>query len=46
MDDDKKKSAIYKLYNLKKGGTDIVYQRMGFYTCKFKLCKWWVVTFS
>ena len=30
MDDDKKKAAFYKLYDLTKGGADIVNQRNGF----------------
>ena len=36
IDDGKNKAALYKLYDLTKGGTDIVDQRIGFYTCKFK----------
>ena len=36
MDDDKDKAALYNFYDFTKGGTDIVYQRIGFYTCKFK----------
>lgn len=33
-EDDKKKPAIYKLYDFTKGGTDIIDQRIGFYTCR------------
>ena len=46
MDDDKDKAAPYKLHEFIKGGTDIVDQRMGFYTCKFKSRKWSMVAFS
>ena len=46
MDDDKNTAALYKLYDFTKGGTDIVDQRMGFYTCKFKSSKWSLVAFS
>ena len=35
-DDNKSKPAIYKLYDFSKGGTDIIDQRMGFYSCKSK----------
>ena len=35
-DDNKSKSAIYKLYDFSKGGTDIIGQKMGFYRCKSK----------
>ena len=44
-DDGKKKPAIYKLYDFTKGGTDIVDQRMGGYTCKAKSPKWSMVAF-
>ena len=40
MNDDKNKAAVFKLCDFKKGGTEIVDQRMSFYTCKFKSCKW------
>ena len=46
MDDHKNKGAFYKLYDFTKGGTDIVDQRLGFNTCKFKSRKWSVFTFS
>ena len=46
IDDDKNKAALYMLYDFTKGGTDIVDQRMGFYTCRFKSHKWSIVTFS
>ncbi|KAF0287262.1 PiggyBac transposable element-derived protein 2 [Amphibalanus amphitrite] len=39
-DDANRKPAIYKVYDLTKGGTDIVDQRMGSYTCKTKSRKW------
>ena len=39
-DDNKFKPAIYKLYDFTKGGTDIVDQRVGFYSCKSKSPKW------
>ena len=35
-DDGKSKLGIYKVYEFAKGGTDIIDQRMGFYTCKLK----------
>eukprot|EP00112_Aurelia_sp_Birch-Aquarium-sp1_P019687 Seg4924.2 transcript_id=Seg4924.2/GoldUCD/mRNA.D3Y31 product="PiggyBac transposable element-derived protein 2" protein_id=Seg4924.2/GoldUCD/D3Y31 len=44
-DDGKKKPALYKLYDFTKGGTDIVDQRMGGYTCKAKSRKWSMVAF-
>ena len=34
--DNKSMPAIYKLYNFSKGGTDIIDQKMGFYSCKSK----------
>lgn len=46
IDDDKNKAALYKLYDFTKGGTDIVDQRMGFYTCKVKSRKWSMVAFA
>ena len=39
-DDGKSKLGIYKVYDFTKGGTDIIDQRMGFYTCKPKSRKW------
>ena len=39
-DDDKKKPALFKLYDFTKGGTDIVDQRIGMYTTKTKTRKW------
>lgn len=44
-DDKKSKPAIYKLYDFTKGGTDIVDQRVGFYTCKTKSPRWTMVAF-
>ena len=46
MDDHENKAAFDKFYDFTKGGTDIVDQRMGFYTCKFKSQKWSMVAFS
>ena len=46
MDDDKKKPALYKLYDFNKGGTDIVDQTFGTYTVKPKCRKWSIATFS
>ena len=46
MDDDENKAAFDKFYDFTKGGTDIVDQRMGFYTWKFKSQKWSMVAFS
>ena len=39
-DDGNKKPAIYKLYDYTKVESDIVNQRMGFYTCKTKSRRW------
>ena len=39
-DDNKSKLAIYKLYDFSKGRTDIIDQRMGFYSCKSKSKRW------
>lgn len=44
-DDNKFKPAIYKLYDFTKGGTDIVDQRVGFYSCKSKSPRWTMVAF-
>lgn len=46
IDDNKNKPALYKLYDFTKEGTDIVDQEMGFYTCKMKSRRWWLVAFS
>ena len=35
-DDNKSKPAIYKLYDFSKSETDIIDQKMGFYSCKSK----------
>ena len=35
-DDGKSKLGIYKVYDFTKGGTDIIDQRMEFYTCKLR----------
>ena len=45
-DDGKTKLGIYKVYDFTKGGTDIVDQRMGFYTCKPTFRKWTITVFS
>ena len=42
-DDGKSKPAIIKLYDFSKGGTDIVDQKMGFYTTKTKSRRWTIV---
>ena len=34
------------MYNFTKGGTDIIDQRMGFYTSKPKSRKWTITAFS
>ena len=34
------------MYDFTKGGTDIINQRMGFYTCKPKSKKWIITVFS
>lgn len=44
--DDKRKPAVYKLYDMTKGGTDIVDQRMGSFTSKSKSRKWTVNVLS
>ncbi|CAH1252394.1 PGBD4 [Branchiostoma lanceolatum] len=44
-DDKNSKPAIYKLYDFTKGGTDIVDQRMGSYTCKTKTPRWTMAAF-
>ena len=38
--DPKLKPAIYKQYDYTKGGTDIINQRMSFYSCKAKSRRW------
>ena len=45
-DDSKSKPAIYKLYDFSKDGTDIIDQRMGFYSCKSKSKRWTMNAFS
>ena len=45
-DDQKSKLGIYKVYDFTKGGTDIIDQRMGFYTCQPKSGKWTITVFS
>ena len=42
-DDEKKNPALYKFYDFTKGGTDIVDQKIGSYTCKAKSPKWKMV---
>ena len=45
-DDNKKKPAIYKVYDFTKGGTDIADQRVGLYTCRTKSRRWTMSAFS
>ena len=45
-DDNKSKPAIYKLYDFSKGGTNIIDQRMGFYSCESKSKRWTMNVFS
>ena len=45
-DDGKSKLGIYKVYDFTKGETDIIDQRMGFYTWKPKSRKWTITVFS
>ena len=45
-DDNKSKLGIYKLYDFSKGGTDIIDQTMGFYSCKLKSKRWTMNAFS
>ena len=44
-DDGKNKPALYKLYDFTKGGTDIVDQKISYYTAKAKSSKWKMVAF-
>ena len=45
-DDDKKKPSAYKFYDFTKRGTDILNQKMSFYTRKARSRKWAVVVFA
>ena len=45
-DDSRKKTAIHKLYNFTKGGTDIIDRRTQFYSVNTKSLKWTVNGFS
>ena len=46
-DDDKQKPGLYKLfYDFTKGGTDIVDQKMGFYSTKSKSRRWTITALS
>jgi len=45
-DDQKHKPAIYKFYDFTKGGTDIVDQRIGYYTAKAKSRRWTMTSFA
>ena len=38
--------GLYKLYDFTKGGTDVIDQRMGFYTTKTKSRRWKITTLS
>ena len=42
----KSKPAIYKLYDFSEGRTDIIGQKMGFYSCKSKSKRWTMNAFS
>ena len=44
-DDGKEKPQIYKLYDFTQGGTNIVDQKAGQYTCKLKARKWKLAAF-
>ena len=44
--DFKAKLALYKLYDFTTGGTDIVDQKISFFSCKPKSRKWPIVAFS
>ena len=44
-DDGKSKLGIYKVYDFTKGATDVIYQRMTFYTCKPKSRKLTITVF-
>ena len=46
IDDDKCNPAIIKFYDCTKGGTDIIDQKMGYYTVKTKSRRWTMVTFA
>ena len=46
IDDEKKKPALYKLYDFTKSGTDIADQKIGSYTVKSKSRKWTKAAFS
>ena len=45
-DDGKRKPAIYKLYDYTKGGTDVMDQRIGSFTCKAKSNRWTLTAFA
>ena len=45
-DDDKKNPALIKLYDFTKGGTDIMDEKIGFYSVKTKTWRWPSVAFS
>ena len=44
-EDVKIKLEIYKVHDFTEGGTDIIDQRMGCYTCKPKSRKWTITVF-
>ena len=44
-DDNKSKPAFNKLYDFSKGGTDIIDQKMGFFSCKSKSKRWTINAF-
>ena len=37
---------IYKVYDFTEGGTDIIDQRVQYYTCKVKSNRWTIAAFS
>ena len=45
-DDGKSDLGIYKVYDFANGGTDIINQRIRFYTCKLKSIKWRITVFG
>ena len=46
IDDDKCKPAIIKFYDFTKAGTDIIDQKMGYYTAETKSRRWTMVAFA
>ena len=46
IDDKKQKPTIKKLYDFTKGGTDMIDQKMGFYSVKTKSRRWTIVSLA